>query len=402
MRNTLNRSTLLSLARVSAGLLPLACALATGCGGTDTPADSGMEADAGVADMGFLPQVDAGFPDAESRPDAGPRDSGHYCVEGDQITVGTKHVMIGSTSTVPTNPQGTRSSMTCIATRPNLSIGAPVRLRGCVSFIGTRPSQAELDELEIAVFPAQLNAQPVDPTYNPATGADRTPAARIRPSVSKSFAQNCEHGVEVEIGRDTTGVNGLVTDIPYTIRVRSSSVAGNTWLDSYHFNVAARSDFLEQGSSSIDRCTPQTCSARLNMILVKKAAFADLAARAGVPNLGSLDDHSGPGHVLIQANDCQDIPMRRAIGGFSPVPAETRYLTGALGLPMPAATETSTSGVILGLGFAGTSSAAALSVAGAVALSRDLACTEQFGAALIPVYPDALSFMRSGRETTIP
>ncbi|MFO0728993.1 MAG: hypothetical protein U1E65_34760 [Myxococcota bacterium] len=388
---------------LSASVLAFAAAVfAVGCGGGDSGADAGVGRDAfEPVDLGIVVDTDAGFIDAQPRVDAGPRDAGHYCVENMHIPAGNMSVAVASTTITPTNPQDNRSSMTCIGVRPNLNIGAPVRFRGCASFIGSTPTQAQLDELQIAVFPAQLNGQPVDPTYDPRTGADRTPAARIHPSIHKAFSGNCEHGVEIEIGRDSVGQNGLVTDVAYTLRVSSSSVAGNTWMDAYHFNVTVRSDGLENGSAGTDRCTPQTCSGRVNLILVKKAGFVDLAAHAGLNNLGSLDDHSGPGHAIIQANDCLDIPMRSALAGFNPVPAETNYLTGGLTISSPRATATSTSGALVGFGFAETSSVTPVSVGMAVALSRDGACTEAFGSVVVPVYSDAISFVRSGRETTL-
>jgi hypothetical protein len=65
------------------------------------------------------------------------------------------------------------------------------------------------------------------------------------------------------------------------------------------------------------------------------------------------------------------------------------------------ATTTSTAGILLGLGFTGTSSVAPRQVTVGAALSLDGMCAEPYAGRAVPVYPDAISLVRLGRENTI-
>lgn len=367
-----------------------------------TPADSGQIGQ----DAFVLPDVPN--PDAAPRADTGPSDAGHFCVMNDQVEIEGTNVSVDPATAETENPATGQASVlnSCIDRRPTQVIGAPLRYRGCLRFVGGAPTQQELDQLEITVFrELDGNGDRIDPSYDRQTGQDRAAAQRIATDVLKVAVdpQVCPSGWQLLLGANSLGANGLVTDLAYVIRFRTSTTSGaNTWLDTYYFGMDIRADQLEAGSSPTDICTPQTCSGRFDAVVFRQSGVSALitASGANIPGAADLTDGEGSGHALLQTFDCQDLPMEGAGGGFEPAPTAASYLTGGYGWSS-ASTNTSSAAALLGLGFTGTSSTAGINVRGAVTVNRDGTCSEQFAGRAVMVFPDAISVVRSARDNTI-
>lgn len=397
----------MNLVRFTLASATLALSL-TACSSEESPPDSGVApADAtSVADMGVAMLPEAGRPDAQARPDAGTMDAAVACIDDGTMTVDGTEVMVGPAGMYPVSRLGSQAVLTCRGRRPTLNIGAPVRAQGCVEFVGGRATLADLDRLEVAVFYAldPDTNQPTDPTIDHTTGLDRSPNARIRPDVV--FTQEpavCPNGLRMVIGREAEGPDTIRTDLEYVIRTRSSSVgtAGEPlFVDQYHWGLTIRSDTID--GASADRCSPTTCSGRIDLVLARRAALRSIAGQTGatINGLADLDDHVGSGHLMVQTQDCTGLTMSNVSAGFTPAAAARSYLTAGYGYSNMATT-TSTAGILLGLGFTGTTSVAPRLVTVGAALSVDGACTEAYAGRAVPVYPDAVSLVRLGRENTI-
>lgn len=396
-------ATCLSLASAT---LALSLVLLPACSGDDSTADGGVSnADATQpVDLGVVSVPDAGRPDAQPRPDAEPMDAATYCLENDAFEVEGTSVTVGDTTADPVNRLGEAASLSCRARRPSLNLGLSIRMEGCLSFIGATPTPAELEQLEVAVFFARnASGDPVDPTYDPATGRDREPDGRLSPQVVYDTASAaCPSGVRLTLGRDSVGMNAFNSDIEYVVRTRSATTTAGQplFVDQYNFGIIGRSDRLEGGSG--EGCTPQQCAARLELTIARRAAFQALAGQTGanIPGLADLSDHVGSGHAMVQTHDCTDLTISNVASGFAPAPAARSYLTTDLGFGA-GATVTSGSGVLLGVGFTGTTTVAPLTVTAGSAVTENGSCAEPFAGRTFTVYPDAISLVRLGLENTI-
>lgn len=364
--------------------------------GGDTPDASAADAGAQDAQMVFPDATtpDSGFTNDTGTPDVGPRDAGHYCAADERVTVNATAVALsGAASETPVEPTGDRSELSCFTTRPSLMLFGQIRFRGCARVLGPKPTQAELDQLDIAVFrAASAQGQPVDPTSDPETGVDRSPALRVNASVTAvANSTGCNGDVEIEIGRDSVGVDAVTTDTEYVLRVRGRT-PNAPWAEVYDQGVIVRSDALERGASQIDRCNPQLCSGRVDLVLARKDALVATAQTLRVTTPETK------GHALALVSDCANLPIANAVGGVSPS-ATLSYVTPRLQTSMEAAT--STVGGLLAMGFTNTSSRAAGAIAVGFGLTRDGTCTEAYAGRVGRVYPGALSVVRVGRENTL-
>lgn len=376
----------------------------TACSSEDTP-DAGSQPDASEPlDLGVAMLPEAGRPDAQTRPDSGVMDASVECIMNGAFRVDGTSVTVGETTARPVNRAGASAVLGC--RRPSLNIGAPMRMQGCLSFVGAAPTSAELAQLEIAVFNAvDTNGMPVDPTYDPATGADRSPLERISPDVVFTVEPNvCPRGVRMVMGRDALGANALRTDVEYIVRTRSATTTAGEplFVDQYNFGVRVLSDALEAGGASLDGCTPQVCSGRSDFVIARRHALHLIGGMTGraIEGFANLSDHVGSGHALIQASDCTGLTMSNAAAGFAPAPAATTYLTSGLAHG-GGATVTSTVGLLLGLGFTGTTTTSPRVITGAAAVSTTGMCAEPYAGRTFPVYPDAISLVRLGRDSLV-
>ncbi len=397
----------MNLARITLASATIALTL-TACSSEESSPDGGVSpADATtLADMGVAMLPEAGRPDAQPRPDAGSMDAAMECIDDGTMTVDGTEVMVGPAGMHPVSRLGAQAVLTCRGRRPTLSIGAPVRAQGCLEFVGGRASLGDLDRLDVAVFYAvdpDTNT-PTDPTLDGRTGLDRTPTARIRPDVVLTNEPAlCPNGIRMVMGREAEGPDTIRTDLEYVIRTRSSTVgaAGEPlWVDQYHWGITIRSDQID--GASADRCSPTTCSGRIDLVLARRSALRAIAGQTGamIAGLADLDDHVGSGHLMVQALDCTGLTMSNVSAGFVPAATARSYLTAGYGYSNMATT-TSTTGILLGLGFTGTSSVAPRRVTVGAALSLDGMCAEPYAGRAVPVYPDAISLVRLGRENTI-
>ena len=375
---------------------------ATDTGGGGATPDTGF-----TGDRGFV------FPDAtQSRPDtgpgldSGPRDAGHYCAAAGAVDVRGKTVNVGMATTAPSTG-GQEAVLSCIDQSYPMGVDGQITFRACLQFVSgsTVATQAELDDLEVAVFHATdpATTMPTDPTFDPRTGADRAPRARVGVDVVIERRNlGCNGGTQIELGRRSMGARALRTTIPYIIRLRSktSTQAGAVWVTSYHPHSIIPPDSIIGGQ--VGFCTPQDCTGFIDLIAMRRSAVTTLAQATGVNPAGAtnLGDERGDGYAVISASDCARLPMNNAVAGFSPTPGAAGYLRD--GRYDRAATATDPSGLYLGFGFANTSSTSPLAVAGAVGVLRNAGtCTEEFAGQELRVYPDALTVMRSGRTNVL-
>jgi hypothetical protein len=201
----------------------------------------------------------------------------------------------------------------------------------------------------------------------------------------------CNGDVEIEIGRDSIGVDAVTNDTEYVLRIRGR-LPSSPWAEVYDQGVIVRSDALERGASQIDRCNPQLCSGRVDLVLARKGALVATAQTLRVTTPETK------GHALALVSDCANVPISNAVGGFSPN-ATTSYVNPRLETSMEAST--STVGGLLAMGFTNTSSRAAGAIAVGFGLTRDGTCTESYAGRVGRVYPGALTVVRVGRENTL-
>lgn len=372
-----------------------ALTLASGCGddvpepdaGTPQDAtpvfDSGVVQDSGVRDLGVT--------------DSGPRDASaqaEYCVENGAIETEAADIELeGQATTVALNATGNRANLSCIDRGPPTALLGNIRFEGCLIFAGTAPTRAELAATLTAQVFYEINPQTeevVDPSFDPVTGLNRGPALNVSVEV-KDNAPQCESGLQLELGAQAPG---LFTDIPYTIRVRSSTTGGE-WLTTYVWGVQARADVAGGGG-----CTPSTCRYPFNLPLVRRSELQAMITTSGVniPGSANLDDGQGPGYAYLFARDCTDSAIEHAVVGFNATPAAQAYLDDG-SLFDASLTRTSKSGLYAGLGFTLTSSLGQ-TFHGGVGVQRFAnECTEGFGRRAFKVYPDSLTLVLFGRET---
>lgn len=383
-------------------LLGAALAVQVGCSSEDGPADtgtgdSGVHPDAVVIDepdTGVMPR-DGGLRDAAPAPDAA-----MYCTTNDEVRVGGVEVAVGAAS-AQTVAGGGRPDILCQRPTPG-TFNDPMFVRGCLEVIGGAPSPAELAALDIAVFPAtDLAGAPVDPTFDPDTGADRQPNERVETTFDIDTnvpASACASQVQVEIGFDAPSANALLTEREYTIRVRTASAAGSIWATHYLTGTIGRNDNISRIGGG--ECSTQNCYFRVNLTLLRQSTLTAFVNGAGaaIPGATNLDDGLGAGYAVLELDDCNGNRMTHAVAGAAPAPLADGYVSGSM--LDTAAVDSTADALYVALGFTGmtANTTAGQEVTIAVGADRSGACTEEFAGTPITVYPDAITVLQISRE----
>jgi hypothetical protein len=400
-------------------LLLLAAAAAPGCSGETTSADAGVAADAGAApDAGEVAPDGGTRPDAGPRPDAGDeaRDGGHYCAAGDEVQVDGRGVTVDRAATVPVGAGGDPAALGCIDNpRPEMPVGGFVAaycITECVEFLGHTPTAAEVAALELSAFPQDLeDGELVDPSFDPLTFAERSPRALtgIGARFVESDRNRCPSGWQVEAGFLTLGAESFETERPYVLRVRTASAsdAVDAWVTTYHFDFIRRNDQVPTAGNPCGTDEARIPSRSFTFPVVSRRLLEQAigASSAPIPGADDLEDGFGNGFAMFEMRECSGatgVPMSHATAGTLPAPLASFYPTTAFAFDR-ARRESDASGRYLALGFTGTASTASagMLVHGAVGVTRDGTCTEEFGGITFPVFPDALTFVRTSRETVI-
>jgi hypothetical protein len=407
MAHAIRTTSTLGLALFASFALNVAC---SDDGGNDAgvTTDSGNPGrDAEATDSG---PDGGGLPDSGPRADVGPVDGGHFCTTGGEVSVNDVDVRVGEASMPGKTPTGMFSDVAC--RRPTAgAFNDAIFLRGCVTFLGDAPTQAERMQLEsnptleIALFPARdQGGNPVDPSFDFTTGADRSPSEKLELEVdfdTSVSAAVCPSQVQVDIGFDAPTTNAISTEVEYILRVRSSTATGDLWATMYYFGVIARNDSITRIGGG--ECTAQTCFSRLNFTVARRSALQMLAQQQAtpIPGANNLSDGLGSGYSLVEALDCDNTPIRYAVAGFAPAPLNDGYFSGTTF--DPAAMETGAEGMYMALGFPGqaATSSMAIDAVAAVGVQRDPTCTEEFAGQMIQIYPDSISVLRTGRENVL-
>ena len=366
----------------------------------------GLDTGAGDFDAGFEP--DLGFYDG-GRPDVGPiPDAGSLCTINGTTLVDGISVPLSNPRGPPENRNGNPSITRCIGrpfvdTTNFVNSYCPVE---CIDTFGIPLTPEIVDALEIAVFTEELEGNRVDPMFDVDTGVDRQPEARLPIGfrIVATSPQTCPSGYQLELGFSDLGAEPLVTKVRYIVRVRSTSAAVD-WPTTYHWGFVRRNDAVPV----VSQCGAHTLRSpgvQLAFPIVPPELIRDGASLAtGVVGTDSFTDGRGMGYAMIETRDCDrnGSLMARATAGFSPAPAGTFYV-GITGVLAPAATETSVRGTMVGVGFPGNTetSTATRSTAAAVGVSVNGQCTEAFAGDSIPIYPDGVTYFRTGREVTLP
>lgn len=393
-----------------------ACAVfAFACSSSEDNNDAGVAADAGggnpdatenadatITDLG---RADTGIP----RPDAGADAGAYYCTTAGQIAVGRTEVNTGESSAPATHADDSPADLSCLATSVEpLPFGVPIFIRGCFNTAGTGLTQAELDQIEVAVFPASVAGVEVDPSYDFVTGADHEPNRRLGVGwdFDTSVAENvCPSRVQLQIGFNASGAASLQSEAEYIVRVRTASAAPALVVPTtYYMGLIVRNVNIAGAPIELDLCNTQQCFLRHNFNAIRASELTAItaAAAAPVPGAANLRDGLGAGYAMIETHDCADLAMAHAVAGTNPSPLNDLYIA-ADGSPDFAATETSGFGLYLGAGFPGQSATAstAIDVVGAVGAARDETCTEELGGRAFTVFADSVSVLRSGPETVL-
>jgi hypothetical protein len=369
-------------------------------------ADGGTVAQMDAADD-YDGGIDAGRPDSGLlRPEAGVDAGVHHCTTGDNINFSGAEIAVGAASTQALNPQEGVSDLSCLDVEPDdLEFQVAIFIRGCVTPIGAALTRANLDSLEVAVFRARDGNTMVDPSFDAVSGSDHRPDQKI--DVGASFDSTiatsvCASGVQLEIGFNETGTV-LRSEEEYIVRIRTATAAPQQVAPpTYYFGVIGRNDNLGGAPLELDLCSASQCYLRHNFVLPTTSALsaAITAAPTPVPGSANLRDGLGAGYGIVEANDCDGIPMTHAVAGFNPAPINDGYVGDMVNA---AATETTDRGLYIGLGFPGQAATAstAIQVAAAVGAKRDDSCTEEFAGSVIVVFPDSVSVYRSSSQTVL-
>lgn len=187
------------------------------------------------------------------------------------------------------------------------------------------------------------------------------------------------------------------------MRVRSTSVALD-WPTTYHWNFVRRNDTVPI-SGRCGEDTLRTPDLQIPFPIVPPDLIRDSAAlTSSVVGTDSFRDSRGMGHVVVETRDCDrnGTVMARATVGFAPAPAGAYYV-GVNSRVSRAPTQTSARGSLVGVGFPGNTATSSVtgSAVVAVGLAVNGACTEAFAGDSIPIYPDGVTYFRSGREVTL-
>lgn len=386
-------------------------ALGTACGGDGDDQDGGV--DAGPADTGTADSGDT-LPDSGPPRDAGVRDAspqgdaGHYCAAENRVNVEGERVPVAPASTVPEPSAGPRATLNCIDRPPTEHPAWEYCITECLSFLGETPSADQVESLEIAVFLSEVGGRPVDPSFDPATYLDRTPSARapVGGTVTAVAPNTCASGWQVELAYLDLGAETMASGTYYTVRVRTSSAAPEAWPTTYHHRFVRRNDQVP--SLSVCGSKEQRIPGREFVFPVVPASYLQRAvAQAGraIPGSDNLRDGRGTGYAMFEVRDCSGasgVSISRATAGTLPAPLAELYPAVDFGVARTEA-ETSLSGLYMAVGFTGTSSAStqALPVVGAVGLTTDGTCTEEFGGTELLTFPDSVTYVRFNRETVL-
>ncbi len=361
------------------------------------PTDAASAPDTGPADTGAAP-ADMGVRDTGEQADMGPRDLGLDCVEG-SVSFDGVDIPLAATTGAPTVRGDSPASTGCFGREPTPSpMARAVCFTQCLDFLGFTPTPAQVEELQFDVFRASsMSGEPVDPTFDRAEGTDRSPNLRTSAGArTVRAAVECESGWKIELGYASLG-DALESDVNYVIRARSGASLP-TWVPSYLWNYIRR---LDQATTD---CSDETRQPDLttDFVVVAESTLTELIGQAGAPIPGAENfrDERGPGHALVETRDCTGFKTENLTAGFSPAPARAGYLDVSAAFES-AGTRTSEYGTAVGLGFGAATSSAAQTVRVAVGIDRRNVCTEAFGATRFPVFPDAVTVVRTDRETTI-
>jgi hypothetical protein len=351
------------------------------------------------------------LPGDAHRADASSADVAHYCAVNNEIAVGTTNVPIRAATMQPIT-SGAPSPVSCIDMPPMaFSFNAAMFIRGCINVIGSAAGEPEYGVLDVAIFNAKTSSGAfVDPSFDPVTGADRSPSQRhaVGFSVDNNVSvSSCASGHQLNIGFGVALSDALQSQTDYIVRVRtrtSTQSLTGTWATTYYYGIrAANDEIIFEGIPSLNGCDAQKCHLQHNINLYRGGELTQLVQGAATPVPGSsnLSDGMGAGYAAIETYDCTDRPMKNAVAGTVPTPLNQGYVT--MGAFSAAATASSEDGIFFALGFMGQtqSDTMPITLTGATGINRGSGCTEEFGGQTAQVFPDAITVLRSGKNTVL-
>lgn len=405
--------------RTSFGLTLLlfgAVAFFPGCSGDEDDDNSGM--DTGVTDTGDAGITDTGRPDTGTRPDSGTTDTGvmdagnDTCLPNNMVDVDGTSVTVDEATTEPVTAEGADAVLTCRRAPPP-QFSNDYCLVECLDFLGYTPTQAELDQLEFAVFPLEdISGNPtgVDPTYSSTTGADKDPNLRLDLGYRVvSQSTDCDSGYHVELGFTAgigAGSESFASEIRYVVRVRAVQTSTPAWVDTYHYGFVRRNDQVPQvPNCGVDE--KRVPGRAFVFPVIHDSVVEELVAGAGaaVPGSADLHDNLGTGYAALEARDCSGsngAKMLSATAGTTPTPIADVYPGDDYALDRTDLF-TSATGLWLAVGYdeMTATSSTPMDVAAAMGVTSDGTCTEAHGGTTVPVWPDAVTYVRFSRETTL-
>src|SRR5207244_1974312 len=178
----------------------------------------------------------------------GMMDASHYCAVNNEVQVGQTQVAIPP-ATAQATTMGAAANAACIDVPPTMgAFTAPVFIRGCVNVIapqGTNTNMQDINKLDVAVFYAKdpNTGDPVDPSWDLATGMDKTAVARIpiHFTVDNNVAMSaCTSRIQLTIGFQLELMNALQSETEYIIRTRTATTAGvmqTVWAPTYYYDI---------------------------------------------------------------------------------------------------------------------------------------------------------------------
>ena len=400
--------------------LGLAVALFAACGEDPAPVDAGPgPVDAGAAPDQGVPdaEVDAGEDagtdageDAGTR-DLGPTDTGYYCVGEDGTEeVAGEPVVVPEAEAAPTTAGGSTPSTSCIDRRVTpFGRFRAVCFTQCADFLGFEPTAAQIEAIEIDVFDAEPREglPPVDPSFDPVTGDERSPDRRLDAGarIVPSDGNTCPSGYQVEMGFLSEG-GEIPSQTRHVFRIRDRSSEAPVWATTYVWDFIRQNEQLDQLGTD---CSAGVGDARIpergNAFTVVPAALLDAAAETGqveVPGADDLFDGSGAGYAMVETRDCSSVGALTAhlTVGLRPAALAGGYLTAdGAWISTSSRAGTTDRGLYLGLGAAPLSGAT--ETRAAVGVDRAGACTETLYGKAFSMFPDAVTFVRMDREATI-
>jgi hypothetical protein len=375
--------------------IAFACGSSGGNDGGMNGTDAGPSMDAMASDTGT---PDSGAHDTGPRPDSGV-DAGtmHYCAVNSEIQVQNTSVMIPH-ATAPVTTNGGASNVACIDQPAQMgAFTAPIYIRGCLNVIGAATATAAIQTLDVAVFHAKTSSGAiVDPSWDRATGRDRSPANRIPVhfTVDTNIAVTaCASRLQLTIGFQSLLANALESETEYVIRARTATTsAANAWATTYYYGIIVRNDNVAGAGGQLASCTPNVCFLRHNFNILPSATLAALTQAANTPQTAA--------YAMLETYDCSDLPMKNAVAGFSPTPLAAGYID-ANGTLSSTQMSTFDDGLFIALGFMGQDTSKTATVTGAIGIERDATCTEEFSGRAFNVFPRSISVLRSSNEIVL-